>query len=178
MKDTASAIAHLKNELASRGIDITILDDFVIPSQNENETVDEGTDGGGTGDGGTGDGGTGDGGTGDGGSGDGGTGDGGTGDGGSGDGGSGDGGTGDGDIGGGASPLNISALPAVISNDNEFSTTVTLNGNLEKLITINVTIEKHYASLSLYSGNSLIIDNIDIPAPVHMSCRCLFNCKP
>ena len=165
MKDTASAIAHLKNELASRGIDITILDDFVIPSQNENETVDEGTDGGGTGDGGTGDGGTGDGGTGDGGSGDGGTGDGGTGDGGSGDGGSGDGGTGDGDIGGGASPLNISALPAVISNDNEFSTTVTLNGNLEKLITINVTIEKHYASLSLYSGNSLIIDNIDIPAP-------------
>ena len=156
------ALEHLEEELSNRGIDITMLSNFVIVDPSDSNTDNTGGDTGG-GDTGGGDTGGGDTGGGDTGGGDTGGGDTGGGDTGGGDTGGGD--TGGGDTGGDIdSPLTLSSLPAVITNLSSFTSEVTLTGGLNKLITLDVAIEKNYASLSLYTNDTLLIDSIDIPA--------------
>lgn len=74
--------------------------------------------------------------------------------------------TGGGETGGGETggAVSLTSLPKVITNTNGFSQQVELNGSLQKLVTLELDIAQNYASLSLFSDDSLLIDNIDIPA--------------
>ncbi|MBU2872048.1 FG-GAP-like repeat-containing protein [Colwellia sp. E2M01] len=75
--------------------------------------------------------------------------------------------TGGGDTGGGDTGdtnISLTSLPTVITNINSFKQTVNITGGLQKLITLDLAIEQNYASLSLFSGETLLIDNLDVPS--------------
>ncbi|TYK67217.1 Ig-like domain-containing protein [Colwellia echini] len=156
--NSEEAINHFKSELDKLGIDSSVLDNFVIDNNTDGGNTDGGnTDGGNTDGGNTGGGNTGGGNTG----GDNTGGDNTDGDntgGGNTDGGNTDGGNTDGD----ASNI-VGSLPATLSNISGFTQEVNITGALEKLITLELAIEKNYANLSLFSGDTLLIDSIDVP---------------
>ncbi|WP_053084495.1 Ig-like domain-containing protein [Catenovulum maritimum] len=56
------------------------------------------------------------------------------------------------------------SLPFSITNFTQYMAEIDVTGNLHKQIDIELSITAEYANLSLYSGNELLIDNIDIPS--------------
>lgn len=59
--------------------------------------------------------------------------------------------------------VSLTSLPTVITNTSSFSQQIELTGSLQKLITLELDIAENYASLRLFSDETLLIDSIDIP---------------
>lgn len=52
----------------------------------------------------------------------------------------------------------------LVNSQQDFELAYVLNGSLLKKLTLNISLDKHYGSLSLYGNGQLLVDNIDIPA--------------
>lgn len=55
------------------------------------------------------------------------------------------------------------SAPVLLTNDKNYSVPYLVQGSTLKRIVMDVEIEKSYANISVYSGNSIIADNLNIP---------------
>lgn len=72
---------------------------------------------------------------------------------------------------------NIIEKQATINNQQDFIVNYNVQGSLIKKLTIDVEVDKNYGSLSLYSSDQLLIDNIDVPKAGKQSLNALVQFK-
>ncbi|MER2490973.1 CRTAC1 family protein [Catenovulum sediminis] len=63
-----------------------------------------------------------------------------------------------------AQAVSLINKPVVLTNDKTYQTTHSVAGSVIQRLTMDVSIEKSYANISVYSGDRLIADNLNIPA--------------
>lgn len=59
---------------------------------------------------------------------------------------------------------NVINKAAIVNSQTNFELSYNVTGSLLKRLTLEVSVDKHYASLSLFSNEQLLVDNIDIPS--------------